>query len=125
MSDPYSEGYDYSINYEEICNNESEQKNETIQKVYDGRKIKMKFINYVWTSILIIMMYIIWRFTKNVSKDKLFFGMGCILLCCYLLRDLLFFAFFGVSLIQLSVADEVPLGCLRTGNNKIDCNVQK
>lgn len=117
-------GYDYNIEYNQIKTNitpRSEQDMLKLQQNYSDRRNKLYIVNIVCIFVICIILYLTWYFTKNLSKDTLFFRIGIFFFVCYLFRHYLILTMIALMLTPSMLIDSVPLGCVRTETGTIDC----
>lgn len=124
ISNQQLEGYDYTIEHDQIPNNinpRSEQEILEIQQFHDNRQYKLYITNIICIFVICTILYLIWHFTKNFSKDTLFLGIGIFFFVCYIFKHYITIAMVAMMLFPSMLIDSVPLGCVRTETGKIDC----
>lgn len=124
ISSPQLEGYNYTINYDNITHNIGTKPKQDIlkkQQLYDDRQYKLYITNIVCIFVMCIILYLFWHFTKNFSKDIIFIGIGIFFFICYMFKHHITLAIIALMLLPSMLIDSVPLGCVKTEMGKIDC----
>lgn len=92
-----------------------------ILQKYEERRQKYEMFNVIYIFIVLVILYLIWYFTKHLSRENTFIIIGMLFIFVYVLKNEIMLAILLLLMLPNTIVDEISLGCTKTENGETKC----